>query len=122
MWGMTAYPSRTWPRGGRAAAQVLMMCEMSMGKEAEMDALVASAGLTEDTWVTADGQHIKYADLTDSHLHNILNYLGRREREMHPGPTSEAASDAWDWALADLEGLVRDLETERDRRQEVRRE
>ena len=51
------------------------MCEQSMGQDALDDMLVESAGMTEDTWVTVDGKHIKYEDLTDSHLHNIVAYL-----------------------------------------------
>ena len=93
------------------------MPEGSMGHDAEMDAIVESAGMTEDTWITKEGEEIKYEDLTDSHLANIISYLHRCERGMHPGPTSEAASDAWNYELAQLESKIEDLESERDRRE-----
>lgn len=63
------------------------MCEQSMGQEALDDMLVASAGMTEDTWVSSDGRHIKYEDLTDSHLRNILDYLQRQSAECIAGLT-----------------------------------
>lgn len=75
------------------------MCEMSMGKEAEMDALVESAGLEIKQWVAKDGQSIKYEDLTDSHLQNILRYLRHRSQ------------DRW------VKYKIEDLGMERDRRE-----
>ncbi len=73
------------------------MCETSMGQEARDDMLVESAGLVESEWMTADGQHIKYEDLTDLHLENILRYLSRQQ-------------GIWS------ESKIEDLEMERDRR------
>ena len=61
------------------------MPEGSMGHDAMMDSLVESAGMTEDTWVTSDGKHIKYEDLTDSHLRNIIGYLQRQSLECFMG-------------------------------------
>ena len=54
------------------------MCERSMGQDAEDDMLVESAGLVEGAWLTKEGLWIKYEDLTDSYLHNIIRYLHRR--------------------------------------------
>lgn len=31
----------------------------------------------DDVWVTREGRAIKYRDLTDRHLDNIINFLGR---------------------------------------------
>ena len=93
------------------------MPEGSMGHDAMMDSLIESAGMTEDTWVTADGKHIKYEDLTDSHLSNILRYLHRCVCEMHPGPTGDAAHDAWAYEMSGLECKIEDLQSERKRRE-----
>jgi cytochrome c1 len=68
-----------------------------MGHDAEMDALVASVGMTEDIWVTKDGQYVKFEDLTDAHLANIISYLQRCGR-------------------VSLEEKLAGLESERDRR------
>ncbi|KKK55815.1 hypothetical protein LCGC14_3043240 [marine sediment metagenome] len=87
------------------------MCEMSMGKEAEMDMLVASAGMTEDTWVSSDGRHIKYEDLTDSHLRNIIGYLQRQSAECTAGLTVVGGEQAG-YALEDE---IRRIESDLDR-------
>ncbi|KKL19489.1 hypothetical protein LCGC14_2464950 [marine sediment metagenome] len=95
------------------------MCETSMGHDAEMDMLVESAGMTEDTWVSSDGRHIKYEDLTDSHLRNILGYLQRQSLECTVGLTvvnGEQAGYALEDEIRRIEGNLDGLLLECDRR------
>ena len=94
------------------------MCnERSMGQDAIDDMLVASAGM-EDTWITKEGKCIKFRDLEDSHLANIIRMLQRNEAAMWSGigPQGDAAQDAWQSELSSLQGMIEDLELERERR------
>lgn len=93
------------------------MCERSMGQDALDDMLVASAGM-EDIWVTKEGEHIKYRDLRDSHLANIIRMLNRNLSAMYSGigPRGDAAQDAWRYEVSTLEGVIEDLELEQERR------
>jgi len=95
------------------------MCEPSMGQDALDDMLVASAGLTEDTWVTTDGRAIKYEDLTDSHLRNIIGYLQRQSTECTIGLTvvnGEQAGYALEDEICQIESNLDRLLLECDRR------
>jgi hypothetical protein len=90
-----------------------------MGHDAEMDMLVESAGMTEDTWVPSDGKHIKYEDLTDSHLRNIVDYLQRQSLECTTGLTvvnGEQAGYALEDELRRIESDLDRLLLECDRR------
>ncbi len=95
------------------------MCERSMGQEALDDMLVESAGMTEDTWVTSEGRHIKHEDLTDSHLRNIIGYLQRQSAEVTSGLTvvnGEQAGYALEDELRRIESNLDRLLLECDRR------
>lgn len=95
------------------------MCERSMGQDAEDDMLVASAGLTEDTWVTADGKAIKYDDLEDGHLRNIVAYMQRQSAAVTTGlmlVNGEQAGYALEDELNRIEREIDNLLLECDRR------
>ena len=75
--------------------------------------------LDEDNiWNTADGEEIPYHELTDRHLHNIINWLRRNISEVHSGywPQGEQAGYALEDSLSQAEGVLEELEAERDSR------
>lgn len=72
-------------------------------------------------WRTRDGEEIKYHDLHDDHLENIIAYLGRQVSAAWSFSSmlqGEHAIDAIDWEIAGLENLEHRMISERDRRKD----
>ena len=72
----------------------------------------------DNIWNTADGEAIPYHELTDRHLHNIINWLRRNISEVYSGhwPGGEQAGYALEDSLSQAEGVLEELEAERDSR------
>ncbi len=90
-----------------------------MGQRALDDLLIESGGM-EDIWITKEGESIRYGDLEDSHLVNIIRMLERNLSAMYGGigPQGDAAQDAWNCEVSSLENMIEDLELEQERRKE----
>ncbi len=72
----------------------------------------------DNIWETADGEEIPYYELTDRHLQNVINYLRRQISQVYSGgwPQGEQAGYALESDLSQAEGVLEELEAERDSR------